>query len=177
MRDFLFVRTFQEEELIKARTKPTPRSDMYQKMLKIDPSAPSEEEHEQKGVTKWRYLQWRDTTTSSSTLGFRIEGIMVGGEDSSDYYQNSGIYVFLKRCFSLHRWRTATSSGISEKSRLQLRSQRRCCTLPGVTGRLWSVRSQKYSLQKSGSPSDHNSHNTSILIHQYTSLIHLKPDK
>uniref|UniRef100_A0A3Q2NRA7 Kinase n=1 Tax=Fundulus heteroclitus TaxID=8078 RepID=A0A3Q2NRA7_FUNHE len=75
------LRTFQEEELIKARTKPSPRSDMYQKMLKIDPSAPTAEEHAQKGVTKWRYLQWRDTTSSTSTLGFRIEGIMM--EDGS----------------------------------------------------------------------------------------------
>ncbi|XP_024859980.2 inositol-trisphosphate 3-kinase C-like, partial [Kryptolebias marmoratus] len=71
------VRTYQEEELIKARTKPTLRSDMYQKMMKVDPSAPSEEEHAQKGVTKWRYLQWRDTTSSTSTLGFRIEGVMM----------------------------------------------------------------------------------------------------
>uniref|UniRef100_A0A4W6EWG3 Kinase n=1 Tax=Lates calcarifer TaxID=8187 RepID=A0A4W6EWG3_LATCA len=72
------VRTYQEEELVKARTKATLRNDMYQKMVKIDPSAPSAEEHAQKGVTKWRYLQWRDTTSSTSTLGFRIEGIMVG---------------------------------------------------------------------------------------------------
>ncbi|KAK9518190.1 hypothetical protein VZT92_023502 [Zoarces viviparus] len=75
------VRTYQEEELIKARTNATLRSDMYQKMMKIDPSAPSEEEHEQGGVTKCRYLQWRDTTSSTSTLGFRIEGIMM--EDGS----------------------------------------------------------------------------------------------
>ncbi|XP_014862969.1 PREDICTED: inositol-trisphosphate 3-kinase A-like [Poecilia mexicana] len=75
------VRTFQEEELVKARTKPNLRSDMYQKMVKVDPSAPTAEEHEQKGVTKWRYLQWRDTTSSTSTLGFRIEGIMM--EDGS----------------------------------------------------------------------------------------------
>ncbi|XP_042349829.1 inositol-trisphosphate 3-kinase B-like [Plectropomus leopardus] len=75
------VRTYQEEELIKARFKATLRSDMYQKMVKIDPSAPSAEEHAQKGVTKWRYLQWKDTTSSTSTLGLRIEGIMM--EDGS----------------------------------------------------------------------------------------------
>ncbi|XP_047441328.1 inositol-trisphosphate 3-kinase B [Mugil cephalus] len=75
------VRTYQEEELIKARTKPTLRNDMYQKIMKMDPSAPSAEEHAQKGVSKWRYLQWRDTTSSTSTLGFRIEGIMM--EDGS----------------------------------------------------------------------------------------------
>ncbi|XP_041847140.1 inositol-trisphosphate 3-kinase A [Melanotaenia boesemani] len=71
------VRTYQEEELTKARTKGTVRSDMYQKMVKIDPSAPSAQEHIQKGVTKWRYLQWKDATSSTSTLGFRIEGIMM----------------------------------------------------------------------------------------------------
>ncbi|XP_032384168.1 inositol-trisphosphate 3-kinase A [Etheostoma spectabile] len=75
------VRTYQEEELITARTKSTLRSDMYQKMLKIDPSALSAEEHAQKGVTKCRYLQWRDTTSSTSMLGFRIEAIMM--EDGS----------------------------------------------------------------------------------------------
>lgn len=71
------LRTFQEEELIKAKVKNVVRSDMYQKMVKIDPSAPSAEEHAQKGVTKSRYLQWRDATSSTSLLGFRIEGLMV----------------------------------------------------------------------------------------------------
>ncbi|KAK5896944.1 hypothetical protein CesoFtcFv8_010054 [Champsocephalus esox] len=75
------VRTYQEEEVVKTQTKATLRSDMYQKMVKVDPSAPSVEEHEQKAVTKSRYLQWRDTTSSTSTLGFRIEGVMM--EDGS----------------------------------------------------------------------------------------------
>uniref|UniRef100_A0A3P9JJF9 Kinase n=1 Tax=Oryzias latipes TaxID=8090 RepID=A0A3P9JJF9_ORYLA len=75
------VRTYQEEELIKVSTKPNLRGDMYQKMVKVDPSALSEEEHKRRGVTKWRYLQWRDMTTSTSTLGFRIEGLMM--EDGS----------------------------------------------------------------------------------------------
>ncbi|XP_071267607.1 uncharacterized protein [Salvelinus alpinus] len=71
------VRTYQEEELTKSHTKPTLRTDMYQKMVKVDPTALTVEEHEQRGVTKWRYLQWRDNTSSTSTLGFRIEGIMM----------------------------------------------------------------------------------------------------
>ncbi|XP_066506030.1 inositol-trisphosphate 3-kinase B isoform X2 [Hoplias malabaricus] len=70
------IRTYQEEEIFKARTKANLRTDMYQKMVKVDPTAPTEEEHERKGVTKLRYMQWRDNTSSTSTLGFRLEGIM-----------------------------------------------------------------------------------------------------
>ncbi|KAJ8014866.1 hypothetical protein DPEC_G00020220 [Dallia pectoralis] len=71
------VRTYQEEELTRAQTKPTLRADMYLKMKKADPTAPTKEENEQQGVTKWRYMQWRDCNSSSSTLGFRIEGVMM----------------------------------------------------------------------------------------------------
>ncbi|XP_013889550.1 inositol-trisphosphate 3-kinase B [Austrofundulus limnaeus] len=69
------VRTYLEEELTKARKKPSPRPDMYQKMVEVDPGAPTTEENDKKAVTKPRYMQWRETISSTATLGFRIEGV------------------------------------------------------------------------------------------------------
>ncbi|XP_059378379.1 inositol-trisphosphate 3-kinase B-like [Carassius carassius] len=82
------VRTYQEEEISKARSNAIVRSDMYQKMVKVDPAAPTAEEHAQRGVTKLRYLQWRDDSSSTSSLGFRIEGIVMGnGKVLRDFYK------------------------------------------------------------------------------------------
>ncbi|CAL4165053.1 unnamed protein product, partial [Meganyctiphanes norvegica] len=80
------VRTYLEEELAKAREKPKLRKDMYEKMVQIDPGAPTEAESRAKAVTKPRYMVWRETISSTATLGFRIEGIRRGdGTSSKDF--------------------------------------------------------------------------------------------
>jgi len=69
------VRTYLEEELLKAGEKPKLRKDMYEKMVAIDASEPTPEEHAVRAVTKPRYMTWRESISSTSTLGFRIDGV------------------------------------------------------------------------------------------------------
>lgn len=69
------VRTYLEDELVRARERPKPREDLYNKMVEVDSEGPTPQEHFQRGVTKPRYMQWRESMSSTNMMGFRIEGI------------------------------------------------------------------------------------------------------
>ena len=49
----IIFRTFLESEV----KNPVLRKDLYEKMIKLNPEEPSQEEHEQKAITKLRYMQ------------------------------------------------------------------------------------------------------------------------
>ena len=84
-------RTFLESEVQNTQG----RHDLYEKMIKIDPSAPTEEEHQQKAVTKLTYMKFREQLSSSSNLGFRIEGFKVRQKT----FVKNFIYLFFNQFF------------------------------------------------------------------------------
>lgn len=69
------TRTFLESEV----SKTTARPDLYQKMIAVDPTAPTKKEHEQRAVTKLRYMQFREQQSSTCSHGFRVEGMKLPG--------------------------------------------------------------------------------------------------
>ena len=54
-----------------------PSKDLYEKMVKIDNSAPTDAENDQKAITKPRYMQWRETISTTAEYGYRIEAVKV----------------------------------------------------------------------------------------------------
>jgi len=79
------TRTFLQGETSSSK----PRKDLYEKMVKEDPAAPTETEVSDEAVSKYRYMDWRDCISSSRSLGFRIEGVTVEGKSSRDYKATS----------------------------------------------------------------------------------------
>lgn len=71
----LGTRTFLESEV----SKTTARTDLYKKMIAVDPNAPTKDEHEQKAVTKLRYMQFREQQSSTCSHGFRIDAMKLPG--------------------------------------------------------------------------------------------------
>lgn len=63
-------RTFLEQDVNANKLRP----DLLQKMAAVDPSEPTAQEREH-GITKMRYMQFRERASSSHTLGFRIEAM------------------------------------------------------------------------------------------------------
>lgn len=72
------TRTFLESEVSNTKA----RTDLYEKMIKVDASAPTSEEHEAHAVTKLRYMDFRDNMSSSRSLGFRIEALKMAGKEA-----------------------------------------------------------------------------------------------
>ncbi|XP_038215908.1 inositol-trisphosphate 3-kinase homolog isoform X2 [Zerene cesonia] len=70
------TRTFLEDEVSNARA----RADLYEKMIRLDPNAPTEAEHAARAVTKLRYMQFREQCSSSAEQGFRIEAVKLPGQ-------------------------------------------------------------------------------------------------
>nr|XP_034840613.1 inositol-trisphosphate 3-kinase homolog isoform X2 [Maniola hyperantus] len=70
------TRTFLEDEVSNARA----RHDLYEKMVRLDPNAPTEAEHAARAVTKLRYMQFREQCSSSAEQGFRIEAVKLPGQ-------------------------------------------------------------------------------------------------
>lgn len=71
-------RTFLESEVANNTLRP----DLYQKMIAVDPNAPTEEEHAEKAVTKLRYMLFREHMSSSESKGFRIEAMKMRGQNT-----------------------------------------------------------------------------------------------
>lgn len=78
------TRTFLEDEVSNARA----RADLYEKMVRLDPHAPTDAEHAAGAVTKLRYMQFREQRSSSAEQGFRIEAVKLPGQPPLTDLQN-----------------------------------------------------------------------------------------
>eukprot|EP00091_Calanus_sinicus_P009069 TRINITY_DN21450_c0_g1_i1.p1 TRINITY_DN21450_c0_g1~~TRINITY_DN21450_c0_g1_i1.p1 ORF type:complete len:237 (-),score=47.35 TRINITY_DN21450_c0_g1_i1:468-1154(-) len=94
------IRTYLEEELAKANeSKPKRLGRTCMRRWWLLTQMLHRQEHLLKGVTKPRHMVWRETISSTATLGFRIEGIKKDGNSSKDFKTTSTKEQVIK-CFS-----------------------------------------------------------------------------
>jgi len=67
------VRTFTEDDNASSDM----RADLLAKMLKVDPDAATPEEIDAGGITKMRYLRFREGASTTTTLGWRVDAIQL----------------------------------------------------------------------------------------------------
>jgi len=77
-----------------------PRADLLRKMADMDPSAPTPEE-KKSGVTKRRYMRYRESVSTTATHGFRIDAIELhaDGKAAFDRYSASKTVDSVRRNF------------------------------------------------------------------------------
>lgn len=78
------TRTFLENDGDEKESKP--RHDLYLKLIEMAPGEPTEVEHLAKAITKKRYMSWRERSSCSSNLGFRIEAIKKNQVSEREFY-------------------------------------------------------------------------------------------
>lgn len=77
----LGTRTFLEKDASSTKI----RADLLAKMDKVDPTEATAEERQAGGITKLRYMHFREKAGSTQSLGFRIEAMKVDGVKTKDF--------------------------------------------------------------------------------------------
>ncbi|THD21393.1 Kinase [Fasciola hepatica] len=92
-------RTYVEDEVCQNADGLCLRSDLYIKMMEIDPLAPTAEEHFVRAVTKLRYMQWRESITSTTDYGFRIEAIKKSDDAAQRSFKQCRSWTQIRHLF------------------------------------------------------------------------------
>merc|ERR1712039_568413 len=115
----LGIRSFMEEEVSK-RTEP--RADLYEKMLKMDPSAPTEEERKLGAITKHRYHAFKESFTSLKKLGFRIEGVAHSGAAPASAEELQNVHSIHDAALLIFKWFLPTAGRAQGQQLLEIQN-------------------------------------------------------